>query len=107
MNRYLLVKYAEEPFLHEYSEQDLYTNIRGDIYSYEPGKLDVTVKNHYERWQRERAYFSDLYIEKCRNLNDFEKHIVELEEILTGHSLKSSRMAKQKTEKKNGLLPFK
>lgn len=34
---YLLTRYAEEPFPHEYSEQDLYENIRKDIQRYESG----------------------------------------------------------------------
>ena len=44
LKSYLLTEYAEEPFPYEYSEQDLYTNIRKDIKRYENGKLDVTVK---------------------------------------------------------------
>lgn len=33
--RYLLAKYGEEPFPYEFSEQDLYENIRHDIHDYE------------------------------------------------------------------------
>jgi len=42
---YLLAEYAEEPFPYEYSEQDLYTNIRKDIKRYEAGDLNVCVKS--------------------------------------------------------------
>lgn len=48
LRRYLLAEYAEEPFPYEYSEQDLYTNIRKDIRRYEAGELDVTVKSPFE-----------------------------------------------------------
>lgn len=42
---YLLAEYAEEPFPYEYSEQDLYTNIRKDIKRYEAGELNACVKS--------------------------------------------------------------
>lgn len=45
LKKYLLSEYAEEPLPYEYSEQDLYTNIRKDIKRYEVGELDVTVKS--------------------------------------------------------------
>jgi len=45
LKRYLLEKYSEEPFPHEFSEQDLYENIRHDIRDYETGELDISVKN--------------------------------------------------------------
>ncbi|MBE3036970.1 MAG: hypothetical protein IMZ70_07830, partial [Candidatus Atribacteria bacterium] len=56
LKRYLLLKYAAEPFPHEYSEQDLYTNIQIDIRDYEEGNLDVTIKSPSERWQEEQEY---------------------------------------------------
>jgi hypothetical protein len=37
--RYLLAKYGEEPFPYEFSEQDLYENIRHDIRDYENGNI--------------------------------------------------------------------
>lgn len=45
LRRYLLAEYAVEPSPYEYSEQDIYTNIRKDIKLYEAGELDVTVKS--------------------------------------------------------------
>lgn len=45
LKKYLLSKYAEEPFPYEYSEQDLYTNIHKDIKRYEAGELNVCVKS--------------------------------------------------------------
>jgi len=72
LKRYLLVKYAKEPFPYEFSEQDLYANIRHDIRDYEAGKLDVTVKRPSERWQEEREYLQSLYIEKLCEARDLE-----------------------------------
>jgi len=107
LKRYLFLKYEKDPFPHEFSEQDLYTNIRQDICNYEVGELDVTVKSLNECWQQEREQLQDLYIEKCSELIDLEEYIAELEEILSEHGIKSSRMAGQKFEnKKMVLIPF-
>lgn len=70
LKRYLLVKYIEEPFPYEYSEEDLYTNIQRDIRAYESGELDVTVKKPSQRWQEEREYLQNLYIAKSHELHD-------------------------------------
>jgi hypothetical protein len=98
LKRYLLMKYAEEPFPYEYSEQDLYINIRNDIRHYEAGELDVTVKSPTERWQEERSHLQDLYIEKFREARDLEEYAAELEQIISEHGLESSRMAKRRIE---------
>lgn len=105
LKRYLLVKYAEEPFPYEYSEQDLYTNICDDIRLYETGELDVTVKSPSARWQEERDYLQNLYIEKFRQARDFEEYVAELEHILLKHGLESSRMADRRIEDAAG-SPF-
>lgn len=81
LKRYLLVKYSEEPFPYEYSEQDLYTSIRDDIRNYEAGKLDTTVKRPSERWNDERNYLQSIYIEKYCEVRDLEDYIAELETI--------------------------
>lgn len=106
LKRYLLMKYAEEPFPHEFSEQDLYANIRKDIRDYESGELDVTVKSPSERWQEEREYLQNLYIEKSREVRDLEEYVAELEHMLSEHGLESSRMAEQRIECETGPLPF-
>lgn len=96
LKKYLLVKYAEEPFPYEFSEQDLYANIERDICNYEAGELDVTVKSPYERWQEEREYLQDLYIEKSREARDLEDYVAELEQILSEHGLESSKMSERR-----------
>ena len=93
--RYLLVKYAEEPFPFEFSDQDLFTNIKNDIRDYEAGKLDITIKSPYERWQEEREYLQNLYIKKSREAHDLEDYVAELEHILSDHGLESSRMSER------------
>lgn len=96
IKKYLRVKYEQEPFPYEFSEQDLYTNIERDIRDYEADKLDVTVKNSSERWSEEREYLQNLYIEKCREANDLEDYVAELEHLLSEHSLESSRMSERR-----------
>jgi len=93
LKKYLLVKYEQEPFPYEYSEQDLYANIERDIRDYEADELDVTVKSASERWLEEREYLQNLYIEKFRVAHDLEDYVAELEQILSEHSLESSRMS--------------
>lgn len=96
LKKYLLVKYEQEPFPYEFSEQDLYTNIERDIRDYEADELDVTVKNSSERWAEEREYLQNLYIEKSRVAHDLEAYVAELEHILSEHSLESSNMSEQR-----------
>jgi hypothetical protein len=93
LKKYLLVKYEQEPFPYQFSEQDLYANIERDIRDYEADELDVTVKSASERWLEEREYLQNLYIEKSRVADDLEDYIAELEHILSEHSLESSRMS--------------
>lgn len=95
LKKYLLVKYEQEPFPYEFSEQDLYTNIERDIRDYEADELDVTLKSSSERWSEEREYLQNLYIEKSRVAHDLEAYVAELEHILSEHSLESSRMSER------------
>ena len=94
--KYLLVKYAEEPFPHEFSEQDLYTNIQRDIHNYEDGKLDVKVKSSSERLHEEREYLQNICIEKFHEVRDLEEYVAELEHMLSEHGLESSRMSERR-----------
>jgi len=93
LKRYLQVKYSQEPFPYEYSEQDLYANIHQDIQAYEAGKLDVTVKSPPDRWQEEREYLQNLYIEKACKVRELSEYVAELERMLLDHGLESSQVA--------------
>ncbi len=101
LKRYLLVKYSEEPFPYEFSEQDLYTNIERDIQAYEAGRLDVTVKSPSERWQEEREYLQNLYIKKACEARELADYILELERMLSEHGLDSSKMTERRIESVN------
>lgn len=99
--RYLLMKYAEEPFPNEFSEQDLFTNIQNEIRDYEAEKLDITVKSPPERWGEKREYLQNLCIEKSIKIRDLEDYILELELMLSENNLESYRMKKQRVDKEN------
>lgn len=96
LRKYLLMKYAQEPFPYEFTEQDLHESIRRDIRDYDAGKLDVTVKSPSERWSEEREYLQELYFEKSREVHDLKDYIAELEHMLSAHGLESSRMAERR-----------
>ncbi|MBT9148157.1 MAG: hypothetical protein DDT32_01927 [Syntrophomonadaceae bacterium] len=98
LKRYPRVKYSQEPFPHEYSEQDLYTNIHRDIQAYEAGKLDVTVKSSSDQWQEEREYLHNLYIEKACEVRELSEYVAELERMLLDHGLESPQMANNRIE---------
>ena len=51
LEEYLLATYEEEPFPEEWSEQDLYEQIRKLIIRYEQGELDITVPSVEERYK--------------------------------------------------------
>lgn len=93
IKEYLLVKYGQEPFPYEFSEQDLYTNIDHDIHFYETGELDVTIKSPSERWHEEREYLQNLYIAKAREAKELATYVADLERRLAEHGLKSAQMA--------------
>jgi hypothetical protein len=96
LKQYLLVKYGEEPFPYEFTEQDLYENIRRDIRDYEAGELDVTVKTRSEYRQEELEHLQALYIEKLAEIRDLRNYITELEHKLSEHGLESPRMADER-----------
>lgn len=89
---YLLTKYGEEPFPPEFSEQDLYENIRRDIRDYEARRLNVTVKERSEHQREELDHLKALYIEKLGEIHDLSNCISELEHMLREHGLESPGM---------------
>lgn len=98
LKQYLLVQYGQEPFPYEFSEQDLYTNINHDIRAYEAGALDVTVKSPAQRWQEEREYLQNLYVEKALEVRELSDYVTDLENMLSEHGLESPRMTERRIE---------
>lgn len=98
LEEYLLVKYSEEPFPYVFSEQDLYANIQKDIRDYYAGSLDVTIKSPSERWQIEREYLQNLFIDKCREIVKLEDCIEGLKNMLLEHDLETYGMKKHEID---------
>lgn len=102
--RYVLVKYSEDPFPYEYSEQDLYEHLRRDIRDYDQGNLDISVNSPSERWQEKCENLQTLYVEQSLKIRDLQDYIQELEHTLTKNGLETPRMAQHRT--KEAEIPF-
>lgn len=89
---YLLVHYGDEPFPHTYDENGLYKLVFKSIEAYEAGTLDVLLKSPEERWQDEKEYLQDLYIEKLNELRNLEDYVIELERIIFDRGLETQEM---------------
>lgn len=98
LKQYLLVKYAQEPFPYEYSEQDLYANIERDMETFGSDRLDVTIKTPLERWQDECEYLQRLYVEKACEIRQLLEYVAELEQTLSEHGLESVSMAGRRSD---------
>jgi len=96
LREHLLAKYQEEPFPNQYTEQDLYENIRHDIQGYQAGKLDVALRAPLTECKQELEALQDLYIECQNEVRELRDYIDELETILLEHDLESPRAAKQR-----------
>jgi chromosomal replication initiation ATPase DnaA len=71
---YLLVTYEEDPFPNEWSEQDLYEQIRKLIFQYEQGNLDIEIPSTEERQKVRYEALKDSYLE----LLDETSHLREI-----------------------------
>ena len=76
LEEYLLATYEEEPFPYEWSEQDLYEQIRKLILQYEQGELDITVPSVEERWKIRYESLKDSYLQLLQDSNHI-RDIVE------------------------------
>ncbi len=79
---YLLATYEEEPFPYEWSEQDLYEQIRKLILQYNQGKLDVTIPSLEERQRIRYEALKDSYMELLSEMNGLKEIIKSDQRIL-------------------------
>jgi chromosomal replication initiation ATPase DnaA len=63
LETYLLATYEEEQFPNEWSEQDLYEQIRKLIFKYEQGQLDIAIPSAEERQKIRYESLKDSYQE--------------------------------------------
>ena len=66
LEEYLLATYEEDPFPHEWSEQDLYEQVRKLIFQYQEGKLDIAIPTAEERQKIRYEALKDSYIDLLR-----------------------------------------
>jgi hypothetical protein len=78
----LLATYEEEPFPYEWSEQDLYEQIRKLMLQYNQGKLDVTLPSLEERQIIRYEALKDSYIELLSEMNGLKEIIKSTRRIL-------------------------
>ena len=103
---YLLAKYREEPFPYQFTEQDLYENLRRDSLDYKAGRLNVTLKPPGIDCKQKLEELKRLYIECLGEAYELKSYIDELEAFLLEHGLESPRMTKQRLKQKADPYPF-
>lgn len=97
LEAYLMATYEEEPFPYEWSEQDLYEQIRKLIFQYEEGILDISVPSHQERQRMRYDALKESYLELLGE-------VIELRDTLSGAAellRKNNRISGE-----DSLIPF-
>ena len=79
---YLLATYEAEPFPYEWTEEDLYYQIRKLIQQYEEGNLDITVPSKEERLTIRYETLKDSYIKLLHENSKLQKVIEDAKNIL-------------------------
>ncbi len=102
--RYLMVKYKEEPFPYEYSEQDLFNNIKSDISRYHAGELDITIKSPYKRLEEDRNVWRSACITAEQENGILRERIRLLELTMSNLGVEPKRI--RETENVLDGLPF-
>lgn len=97
LEAYLLATYEEEPFPYEWSEQDLYEQIRKLIFQYEEGMLDINVPSYQER---QRMRYDDLKESYLELLGE----VTELRDTISGAAKLLSKNNRISAE--DSLIPF-
>ena len=82
LEEYLLATYEEEPFPYEWSEQDLYEQIRKLILQYEQGKLDITIPSAEERRKIRYESLKDSYLQLLDETNRLREIIENTRKML-------------------------
>ena len=98
LEAFLLEEYCEEPFPYEYSEQDLYEQIRKLGKKYHDGLLNVVLKgSEYQLKQRYEA-LKDEYIVLTREKQNLEDEVEKLKGMLLKQGLTLTNLVKKTEE---------
>lgn len=107
LRKYLLIKYSKEPWPYEYSEQDLYDNILGDIHRYMSGELSFGGISPREYWhQEEIRNLEEFCSDQAGQIHELESYVTELEELLRINGLESPIMRLERLQTESGKIPF-
>lgn len=79
---YLLAMYEEDPFPNEWSEQDLYEQIRKLIFQYEEGKLDISIPSTEERQRIRYELLKDSHLELLRETISLRETIQKIRSVV-------------------------
>ena len=82
LEKFLLNQYGEEPFPYEYTEQDLYEQIRKLVCQYQTGILDTTVKSPMEILQSNYSSLKQDYADAMASIKKLELNIRSLKDVL-------------------------
>lgn len=85
LKAYLLATYEEEPFPYQWSEQDLYEQIRKLIHQYEQGNLDVSIPSKEERQKIRYEFLKDSYLELLDETIQLRKLVGDAKALLGGN----------------------
>jgi hypothetical protein len=87
LEAFLLEEYDEEPFPYEYSDQDLYEQIRKLVMNYHKGLVDVTLKGSELRLKQRFQSLKDEYIAAMYKIRTLEDEVKELKDMLLEHGV--------------------
>jgi len=82
LEEYLLATYEEEPFPHEWTEEDLYNQVRNLIREYEQGNLDITIPSKEERVKIRYEDLKESYIELLYENSRLQNLIEDTQKLL-------------------------
>lgn len=82
LEAFLLDQYGQGPFPYEYTEQDLYEQIRKLVKQYHMGELNTTVKNPMERLQMNYSCLQQEYADAMVTIKKLESEICVLKDVL-------------------------
>lgn len=82
LEAFLLEEYGDEPFPYEYSEQDLYEQIRKLVMDYHKGMVDVTLKGTELRFRQRYESLKGEYLEAMYKIRALESEVKELKGVL-------------------------
>lgn len=98
LEAFLLEEYCEKPFPYEYSEQDLYEQIRKLEMKYHGGLLNVALKGpEYQLNQRYEA-LKDEYIATMGKMRNLEDEVEKLKGILLKEGITFTKLVTEPEE---------